>query len=52
MSERAVSLTRVGGFVERAAMFQGARAVWNAFFGTREEAQRNAATALSDELSP
>jgi tetratricopeptide (TPR) repeat protein len=47
MSDRAVSLTRVGGFVERAAMFQGARAVWNAFFGTREEAQRNAATALS-----
>ena len=47
LSDRAVSLARMGGLVERAALFQGARAVWNAFFGTREEAQRNAATALS-----
>jgi hypothetical protein len=47
LSDRAVSLARLGGLVERAALFQGARAVWNAFFGTREEAQRNAAAALS-----
>jgi tetratricopeptide (TPR) repeat protein len=47
LSDRAVSLARLGGLLERAALFQGARAVWNAFFGTREEAQRNAATALS-----
>ena len=47
LSDRAVSLARQGGLVERAAMFQGARAVWNALFGTRAEAQRSAATALS-----
>ena len=47
LSDRAVSLARQGGLVERAALFQGGRAVWNAFFGTREEAQRNAATSLS-----
>ena len=47
LSDRAVSLARLGGLVERAALFQGARAVWNAFFGAREEAQRSAATALS-----
>ena len=33
--------------MERAAMFQGARAVWNALFGIRQEAQRNAAAAMS-----
>jgi len=47
LSDRAVSLARQGGLLERAALFQGARAVWNAFFGTREEGQRNAAAALS-----
>ena len=47
LSDRAVSLARQGGLLERAALFQGARAVWNAFFGIQEEAQRNAATALS-----
>jgi tetratricopeptide (TPR) repeat protein len=47
LSDRAVMLARMGGLLERAALFQGARAVWNAFFGTREEAQRNATTALS-----
>jgi tetratricopeptide (TPR) repeat protein len=47
LSDRAVSLARLAGLVERAALFQGARAVWNAFFGTREEARRSAATALS-----
>jgi tetratricopeptide (TPR) repeat protein len=47
LSDRAVSLARLGGLLERAALFQGARTVWNAFLGTRAEAQRNAATALS-----
>ena len=47
LSDRAVSLSRLGGLVERAALFQGARAVWNALFGAREDAQKDAATALS-----
>ena len=47
LSDRAVSLARLAGLVERAALFQGARAVWHAFFGARAEAQRSAATALS-----
>ena len=49
LSDRAVSLARMGGLVERAALFQGARAVWNALFGTKEEAQkkrRNSVVAL------
>jgi tetratricopeptide (TPR) repeat protein len=32
---------------ERAALFEGARAVWNAPFGVHPEAQRSAAAALS-----
>ena len=47
LSDHAVSQARLAGLVERAALFQGARAVWNAFFGSRAEAQRSAATALS-----
>jgi tetratricopeptide (TPR) repeat protein/predicted Ser/Thr protein kinase len=47
LSARAVTLARQGGLVGRAAMFQGAAAVWNAFFGNRAEAQRNAEAALS-----
>jgi tetratricopeptide (TPR) repeat protein len=47
LSERAVLMARQGGLLERAALFQGARAVWNALFGVQEEAQRNAAAALS-----
>ena len=47
LSERAGSLARQGGLMGRAAMFQGARAVWNALFGNRTEAQRCAAAALS-----
>jgi Flp pilus assembly protein TadD len=47
LSERAVLLARQGGLPERAALFQGARAVWNALFGLREEGQRSAAAALS-----
>jgi eukaryotic-like serine/threonine-protein kinase len=47
LSARAVSLARQGGLVGRAAMFQGAGAVWNALFGNLAEAQRSAAAALS-----
>ena len=47
LSERAVLLARQGGLPERAALFQGARAVWNALFGVHEEGQRNASAALS-----
>jgi eukaryotic-like serine/threonine-protein kinase len=47
LSERAVILARLGGLLGRAAMFQGAGAVWNALFGNRAEAQRSAAAALS-----
>ena len=47
LSARAVSLARQGGLVGRAAMFQGARAVWNALLGNRAEAQRSTAAALS-----
>ncbi|MEO7272706.1 MAG: protein kinase [Vicinamibacterales bacterium] len=47
LSERAVSLARLSGLVERAALFQGARAVWNALFGARDEAQTTAAMALA-----
>jgi tetratricopeptide (TPR) repeat protein len=47
LSERAVNLARQGGWPERAALFEGARAVWNALFGVRAEAQRSAAAALS-----
>jgi len=47
LSARAVSLARQGGMAGRAAMFQGAGAVWNALFGNRAEAQRSALAALA-----
>jgi tetratricopeptide (TPR) repeat protein/predicted Ser/Thr protein kinase len=47
LSARAVTLARQGGLVGRAAMFQGAAAVWNAFFGNQAEARRKAEGALS-----
>jgi tetratricopeptide (TPR) repeat protein len=47
LSARAVSLARQGGLLGRAAMFQGAGAVWNALFGNLAEAKRSAAAALS-----
>jgi tetratricopeptide (TPR) repeat protein len=46
-SDSAISLARQAGLRERAAQFAGARAVWSALFGMREEGKRNAATALS-----
>ena len=47
LSARAVMLARQGGLMGRAAMFQGTRAVWNALFGNRAEAQSSAAAVLS-----
>jgi tetratricopeptide (TPR) repeat protein len=47
LSESAVSLARQGGLPERASMFAGARAVWNALYGIRAEAQTDASAALS-----
>jgi serine/threonine protein kinase/tetratricopeptide (TPR) repeat protein len=45
--DSAVRLAREAGLRERPAQFLGARAVWSALFGVREEAQRDAAAALS-----
>jgi len=47
LSDQALRLARDGNFLEQAALFQGARAVWNALFGVRAEAQTHAAAALS-----
>jgi tetratricopeptide (TPR) repeat protein len=47
LSDRALILSRQAGLRERAALFEGAHAVWSALFGIREEGQRNAAGALS-----
>ena len=47
LSDRAVLLSRQAGLRERAAQLEGARAVWSALFGMREEGQRNAAAALA-----
>jgi len=47
LSARAVTLARQGGLMGRAAMFQGTRAVWNAWFGMRAQAQSSAETVLS-----
>ena len=47
LSEHAVHLARQGGLLERAALFQGARAVWSALFEMQPDAQRNAAVALT-----
>jgi tetratricopeptide (TPR) repeat protein len=47
LSDRAVILSRQAGLRERAAQFEGARAVWNALFGVRAQAQKSAMAALS-----
>src|SRR3984885_4301386 len=47
LSDSAVRLARQAGLHERPAQFAGARAVWSALFGIRDEAQRSAAQALS-----
>jgi len=47
LSDGAVSLSRQAGLRERAALFEGARATWNALLGNRTEAKENSAMALS-----
>jgi len=47
LSDHSVTLARQGGLLERAAMYQGACAAWNALFGFRAQAQASAAAALS-----
>ena len=47
LSERAENLARQGGLLERAALFEGARAAWDALYGIRAEARKSAAAALS-----
>jgi tetratricopeptide (TPR) repeat protein len=47
LSDRAVILSRQAGLRERAAQFEAARAVWNALFGVREQAQKSATAALA-----
>jgi eukaryotic-like serine/threonine-protein kinase len=47
LSDRAVTLARQGGLLERAAQFTGARAAWSALVENRAEAQTSAQAALS-----
>jgi eukaryotic-like serine/threonine-protein kinase len=47
LSDRAVTLARQGGLLERAAQFTGARAAWSALVGNRAESQTSAQAALS-----
>jgi serine/threonine protein kinase/tetratricopeptide (TPR) repeat protein len=47
LSDRAVLLSRQAGLRERAALFEGAHAAWNALFGSRTEAHQCAAIALA-----
>jgi tRNA A-37 threonylcarbamoyl transferase component Bud32/tetratricopeptide (TPR) repeat protein len=47
LMDRAVTLARHANLPGRAALFESARAVWNALFGIRAEAQTSAAAALS-----
>jgi eukaryotic-like serine/threonine-protein kinase len=46
LSDRALSFARQARLTERAALFQGARAIWNALYGVKDEAQKNASAAL------
>ncbi len=45
-SRRAIEMARGAGLTERAAVFEAAQAVWNAFYGNREAARQKAETAL------
>jgi tetratricopeptide (TPR) repeat protein len=47
LSDLSILLSRQAGLPERAAQFEGTRAVWSALFGIREEGQINAAAALA-----
>jgi tetratricopeptide (TPR) repeat protein len=46
-SDSAVRLARQAGLLSRAAQFAGARAVWSALFGIRDEGRTSAAAALA-----
>ena len=45
-SRRAITMARGGGLMERAAVFEAAQAVWNAFYGNRDNARQKAEAAL------
>jgi tRNA A-37 threonylcarbamoyl transferase component Bud32/TolB-like protein len=45
-SRRAIEMARGAGLTERAAVFEAAQAVWDAFYGNTEAARRKAETAL------
>ena len=45
-SRRAIEMARDAGFTERAAVFEAAQAVWNAFYGNKEAARQKAEAAL------
>jgi serine/threonine protein kinase len=45
-SRRAIEMARGAGLTERAAVFEAAQAVWNAFYGNREGARQKAEAAL------
>jgi eukaryotic-like serine/threonine-protein kinase len=47
LSERAVSLSSQAGLRERASLFAGGRAVWDALLGSNAEAKESAQAALS-----
>ena len=47
LSDLAVSLSRQAGLRERASLFEGARAAWNALLGSGGEARRSAEAALA-----
>jgi len=46
-SDLALSFARQARLTERAALFQGARSIWNAVYGVHDEAQSNLIAALS-----
>src|SRR6185437_139183 len=45
-SRRSIEMARAAGLTERAAVFQAAQAVWNAFYGNRDAARQTAEAAL------
>jgi len=47
LSDRALTLARQASLPERVAVFEGARAVWSALYGMRDEGRKHAAASLS-----
>jgi eukaryotic-like serine/threonine-protein kinase len=45
-SRRAIEIARGAGLTERAAVFEAAQGVWNAFYGNKEAARQKAESAL------